>query len=148
MFILMIIFREFAVTEGLSSQSLTNGEEDSPPDDLSAGGTAVLPQAAGAQESRSGPWPSQGPALVQESWAGILDPSAPGQHLSLQRPVLLKTRFLTLFASSPVRAMLPRAEARPTVTPGCPISSHSRSLRPLGAVPPLLAWLVCACLLF
>lgn len=83
----------------------------------------MLLQAAGAQESRFGPWPSQGPALVAGELGQNPGPCpAPGQHLSLQR-VASQDSLVTLFASSPERALsLPReTEARPAVTPGCPI---------------------------
>lgn len=121
----MIIFRGICSHRGLVSQSLTNGEEDSPPDDLSwlvaplCSRRLLVPRSLGLARG-----PRRGLRLLQESWAGILDHVQHLVNTSVCREACAsQDSLVTLFASSPVRALsLPReTEARPTVTPGCPI---------------------------
>lgn len=137
----MNVFRGICSHRGLVLQSLTNGEDDSPPDDLS---WLVAPVCCRLLVLRSlglARCPRRGLHWLQkESWAGILEHVQHLVNTSVHGEACVsQDSLVTLFASSPERALsLPReTEAKPTMTQAALLIS-SRSL---------LAWSVCTFLL-
>ena len=90
----MIIFRGICSHRWFVSQSLTNGEEDSPPDDLSwlvaplCSCRLLVLRSLGLAHG-----PRRGLRLLQESWARILDHVQHLVNTSVCRELLLKTHL-------------------------------------------------------